>query len=647
MNKIYQEIKTKLPVFSYGEGVTYIEIKDLIDKIKDKKLKDLIANMLDDLFFAAPDDFNTKLPEFHKFITSAEEGSVDVNKKIEKEKKKIEDVELLNDFINESREGLIEYEAKLLELEGSKDLKKINEIFRIVHTIKGSTGFLELEELNKYAHVNENLLDDIRNGKIPVSSAVIEHLFNVLDIFKKTLDFLSDNISDGYFPEFDIDLKKNEIKVNELRENKISEEKTDIVINEKIIDTVEETESSDDIAEEEIIPKENSKNNDNVLKSIKVDIGKVDFLLDNVGELIVVNNMLFEDENILKILDKRTQNNLNQLKRISSRLQNSSMALRMVQIGNTFQKMLRIVRDNSKRLGKLIKLEINGQSTEIDRNMVDKLYDPLMHMIRNSCDHGIETNEERENAGKPLPGNIWLSAYHKGGNIVIEIKDDGKGLDKEKILKKAIEKGLINENDVLTDSEIYNTVFLPGFSTADKVSAISGRGVGMDVVKSIIGDLGGRVDIESKKGEGTVFYIRLPLTLAILDGVLIRIGDERFIIPAQVVEEGIAPSLNAVINMANKGEVIKVREKVFHFVRLYEFFEIEPTSKNPEDGIVIIVDTEKGKIGLLVDEIIGKQEVVIKNLGSFFKQYDYISGSAIMGDGTISLILDVNKFERV
>ncbi|MGM0608104.1 MAG: chemotaxis protein CheA [Candidatus Muiribacteriota bacterium] len=631
MEKNLEKIIELLKEFTYGDGITYTQIKDVISEFENnKELQELLNNTLDELFFCGFDEFEKKLKGFEKTIKKVIEGKYNFKKAVQKARKKIEDTELVNDFIIESKEGLSEFEMKLLEYENTKDKNLINDIFRTVHTIKGSSGFLELDVLNTFSHMVENLLDDLRNEKLPVTESVTDFLFEVLDILKKNFDLLSKNLKKGYFPEFDINIDFTKEKIEKIVSGEKQEETT-----------VEELPEDDSESEEN---KEYAKQPDKkIIKSIKVDIDKVDTLLDDVGELIVANNMLFQDERILKINSKKTQNILNQVKRISSRLQNSSMTLRMVPIGNTFQKMMRIVRDNSKRLKKLIKLEISGEYTEIDRNMVDKLYDPLMHMIRNSCDHGIESPEAREKKGKKPTGTIWLSAYNKGGNIIIEIKDNGQGLSKEKILKKALENGVISEDESLSDNEIYNLIFAPGFSTAEKVSEISGRGVGMDVVKNTINELGGKVDIESKPGEGSTFFIKLPLTLAILDGVVIRIGSERYILPAQVVQEAIQPEKKDCFNMANKGEVVKVRGEIFRMVRMYDYLELTPDNTEPSEGIVILIETDKNDIAIFADEILGKQEVVIKNLSNFFQEYDFISGSAIMGDGTISLIIDVNK----
>ncbi len=634
MNDILNNIRENVPFMMFGDGTVYAKMTELIMSLPDDEpAKKILGEALDDTFFSSFDEFDTKLSEFSKLLKDIQEGTLDESEKREKTRKKITDSELVNDFVVESNEGLNEFEVKLLAFENDNDISFINDIFRVVHTIKGSSGFLEFDELNHYAHIGENLLDELRNNRITIDDRVIEFLFTVLDALKKSLQEVSESLKDGFFPEFSLDTEWIEKEVEEIREGSAK-----VVIDKKDLDLIKE-ESKKTLEEDS----EKIDGSGKITKFLKVDTDKVDFLLDNVGELIVVNNMLFQDESILQITEKTTQKILGELKRISTRLQTSSMALRMVPIGATFQKMMRVVRDNSKRLKKAIKLKISGEGTEIDRNMVDKLHDPLMHMIRNSCDHGIEMPKEREEAGKPSTGNIWLSSYHKGGNIVIEIRDDGKGLSKEKILKKALDNDLITPEQHLTDKEIFNLIFKPGFSTAEKVSEISGRGVGMDVVKNAITSLGGRVDIESTDGQGSVFYIKLPLTLAILDGVVIRIGDERFIIPAQVVEEAIKPTAEDYFNMANQGEMIKVRDLVHPLVRLPEVFQVESDSKNPEDGIVIIVETDRKKIGLMADEILGKQEVVIKNLGAFFKKYDFISSGAIMGDGTVSLIIDINK----
>jgi two-component system chemotaxis sensor kinase CheA len=332
---------------------------------------------------------------------------------------------------------------------------------------------------------------------------------------------------------------------------------------------------------------------------------------------------------------------LGQLSQITSTLQAVTMSLRMVPIKSTFQKMLRLVRDLARNSGKKVKLTMQGEDTEIDRNVVDELYEPMVHMIRNSMDHGLETPEDRHTAGKSAVGSICLKAYHRGGNIIVEIRDDGRGLDKTRIIEKARANGLITDDTKLKDDEIYDLIFQPGFSTAKEVSEISGRGVGMDVVKQAIEKLRGRVDIDTKAGEGSTFSITLPLTLAIIEGMLVRVGDERFIIPALAIIECFRPTRKQYNTVKGKGEMILSREKLIPLVRLETILECEADVSDPCEGLVVTVEYDGKQMCLLLDELLGKEEVVIKNMGETMKDVRGIAGGAIMGDGKVGLILDM------
>lgn len=317
------------------------------------------------------------------------------------------------------------------------------------------------------------------------------------------------------------------------------------------------------------------------------------------------------------------------------------MSLRMVPIENTFRKMQRIVRDLAHKSGKKIQLKLSGEQTEIDRNMVEALYDPLVHMVRNACDHGIEMPEQRKTAGKETLGTIHLNAFHKGGNIVIEISDNGAGLNKEAIFKKAVERGVVNPDQELTEKQTYELLMQPGFSTAEQVTEVSGRGVGMDVVKRTIEKMRGQIDIESEEGNGSTFYIKLPLTLAIIDGVIVRVGTERFVLPTLSIEESVQPKQVDYNLIAGQGETIKVRGHIFPLIRLHHLFDVANAIENPWEGIVVLVNVGKDMAALMVDELVDKQEIVIKSMGDQLQSLPGISGGAILGDGTVGLILDV------
>ena len=318
------------------------------------------------------------------------------------------------------------------------------------------------------------------------------------------------------------------------------------------------------------------------------------------------------------------------------------MRIRMLPISFAFQRFPRLVHDLSSKLGKKIELKLSGEQTELDKTVMEKIGDPLVHLVRNSIDHGIEVPEVRRAAGKSETGMVHLNAYHQGGNIVIEITDDGAGLNREKILSKARERNIITADEILTDDQVSDLIFQPGFSTADQVSDVSGRGVGMDVVRKNIRSLGGAVEVKSRPGEGSKFIIRLPLTLAILDGQLIQIGNETYIIPLVSIVESIQVQPNRVNVVAGRGEIYKLREEFIPIARLYHMFGVEPKVTSLKDGLLVVVETDGQKMALFVDELLGQQQVVIKSLESNFRKVEGLSGATILGDGTVALILDIS-----
>jgi two-component system chemotaxis sensor kinase CheA len=375
-------------------------------------------------------------------------------------------------------------------------------------------------------------------------------------------------------------------------------------------------------------------------RTVKVDTVKLDNLFDLVGELVVTNTLICGEMNSAN--NNGTSKNLSQLTKITKDIQDQVMSMRMVTLKQTFQKMSRLVRDVSLRSGKKVRLQISGEDTELDKNVIEELADPLVHILRNSIDHGIEAKEDRVSNGKPVEGLVKLSAFHRGGNIIIEIQDDGKGLQKDKILQKAIERGMVNNQSSLTDNQIYNLIFAPGLSTADKVTNISGRGVGMDVVKKNIEKLRGNVEVTSEEGKGSTFTIKLPLTLAIIDGIVVNVGGTKYIIPTVSIEESLRPTKEDVSTVKNQGEVVNIRGSLLSLVRLHKLYNIDTEKTNPWESIVVVVESAEGRYGVLVDELLGQQQVVIKSLGDRFKNVKGISGSAILGDGKVGLILDVS-----
>jgi len=383
--------------------------------------------------------------------------------------------------------------------------------------------------------------------------------------------------------------------------------------------------------------------------SIRVDTGKIDTLINMVGELVITQSMLsLVGEKFTSDKIDQLKNGLVQLERHTRELQESVMNIRMLPISFVFSRFPRLVHDLSSKLDKKIELKLVGEHTEVDKTVVELISDPLVHLVRNSLDHGIEMPADRIAAGKPEMGTITLEAYHRGGNIVIEVKDDGKGLNKDFLRNKAIEKGLLDPDAVLTDKQCYELIFMAGFSTAEKVTDVSGRGVGMDVVRRNIQSLGGNIEITSNLGFGSTISINLPLTLAILDGQSIAVGDETFIVPLGSIVESIKISDKMVNRVAGKGETFRLRDEYLPIVRIHNVFNVESAKATKlTEGLLVVVDGQGVRCGLFVDDLLGQQQVVIKSLEANYRRVEGVSSATILGDGSVALILDIPGLVRL
>ena len=551
-----------------------------------------------------------------------------------------EDVPLVLDFIAEACEHIESAEAGLLELENKPgDNEVLNQIFRAFHTIKGMAGFLNLGEIGSLAHSAENLLDGARKGDLLLTGANGDVVFESIDVLKRMIAGLKESVEAGkpiasqkHLPDLLAKLKasvecKSPAAFLDTPEGRRKDKELDEVLLGKdrpeITDTTTNarTSSSDE--------------------KIKVSTTRLDNLINMAGELVIAQLMVTEEVSMNSTVEHELARKVAHQSKIVRELQELSMSMRMVPIHGVFQKMARLVRDLSRKADKNIIFSTLGEDTELDRSIVDKIADPLVHMVRNSVDHGIETKAERAEAGKNPTGRIVLRAFHQAGNIVIEIQDDGKGLDKERILKKAIDNGVIESGNELSDEEIFKLIFHAGLSTAQKVTSVSGRGVGMDVVKKNIELLRGKIDISSKPGKGTTFTVRLPLTLAIIDGQIVKIGAERYIIPINSIIRSLKPGAEQLSSVQNRGEMVMVRGELLPLVRLYKLFNVAPTTEDPTESLVVVVEEDKKKCCLLVDELLGQQQVVIKSLGEGLGAVKGISGGAIMGDGRARMILDI------
>jgi two-component system chemotaxis sensor kinase CheA len=540
------------------------------------------------------------------------------------------DREVLNEFVHESREHLQNIESGALHLEENPtSADTLNSIFRAFHTFKGASAFLQLTPMNKLAHELESLLDLARQQRLEITFDVVEVILNGGDTLKRFIDAI-------------------EVQLNNCGATTPILIPTD-ALRERITRIIEAAKgATDDESATQFFRRavENPQSaicNPRSSASVKVETAKLDVLIDMVGEMIIAQSLVAQDPEIKSLGSSRVTRSLAQLARTTKDLQRTAMSLRMVPIGGVFRKMIRLVRDLSQRSGKQIDLVLLGEETELDRNIVEEIHDPLLHMIRNSVDHGIEQPGIREANGKASTGTITLAAFHQGGNVVIQIKDDGAGLNREKILTKAAALGLIEkESSALTDKEIFNFIFAPGFSTAEEITDISGRGVGMDVVRRNIEQLRGKIEIQSTPGQGATFSIFLPLTLAIIDGLIIRLGQNRYILPALSVRESFRPTAEMLSTVHGKGELVDVRGRLIPLLRLNEFLNVQANQPDPTQAVLVVIECDGAERCLLVDEVLGKQEVVIKSLGDTFQTNPLLAGAAILGDGRVGLILDAH-----
>ncbi|HUJ48622.1 MAG TPA: chemotaxis protein CheA [Bryobacteraceae bacterium] len=581
------------------------------------------------------------------------------------------DPELLNDFILEAREHLTSIELQLLTLDQDPaNAEAIHAVFRGFHTIKGMAGFLDLDAVRDVSHEVETILDLARNAQLAITPKVIDAILASKDYLSHWMGELEAMLQSGRTPEADdnralIETIRGVARGSARPETAAAAEPVrcesaepadppgaEALVAEAphppaapvegatsgLLDLAREVAVQPAEAAEAPKPAEPAAV---VARSIKVDTAKLDYLVDMVGEMVIAQSMVRHDPDLTTGVKPRLARNLSQLARITDEVQRTAMSMRMIPIGQLFQKTARLVRDLSRKASKQVDLELSGEDTELDRNIVEELADPLMHMVRNAVDHGIETPEDRLKAGKPPNAKVLLKAAHQAGHILIQISDDGRGLDRERILRKAREKGLIEPEAQLSEAEIFNLIFLPGFSTAEKITDVSGRGVGMDVVRKHLQKLRGRVDVHSRPGAGTTFLMKLPLTLAIIDGLVVGVGSQRYIVPIFAVREMLKPTADAISTIRGREEMAMVRGTLLPLIRLHRRFGIDPRFENPWDSLLIVSENGGKQFCLMVDELIGKQEVVIKSLGEAMQNIPGVAGGAILGDGRVGLILDL------
>lgn len=533
-------------------------------------------------------------------------------------------------FIEECKDGLAVMEKGLLQLDqgdlGDAALNAvINEIFRAAHSIKGGGATFGFPAIAAFTHVLETLLGCLRDGSLPVDRAAIDLLLAAVDGVADMVAALAEGAP------------SNEVAIADVRAR---------------MEAFMETPSATDVEAAPVsaaaapsppavsaVEKAQSKQHE----FIRVDIDKVDDMINLVGELIITQSMLSRlGDDFHGPQAEALRDALDQLRRNTRELQESAMRIRMLPIDSTFQRFPRMVRDLSHKIGKQVELKFSGEGTELDKTVLEKLADPLTHLVRNALDHGLETPPVRRAMGKPEVGELHLNAYHQGGYIYIEVSDDGAGLDTVRILAKAREKGLIDEDPGLTEADIHRLIFLPGFSTAESISDLSGRGVGMDVVVRNIEALGGYVEVSSAHGMGSTFTIRLPLTLAILDGQLVRVADDIYILPLLSIVESVQLRPGDLNNVPGHAELFRLRGEYIPVLRMRSLFDV-PSAKaeaSVGDGLLVIVESDGRQIGVVVDALLNQQQVVIKSLETNYRQVAGIQGATILGDGRVALIVD-------
>ncbi|NLH49742.1 MAG: chemotaxis protein CheA [Myxococcales bacterium] len=596
-----------------------------------------------------------------------------------------ENLAMLGEFLAESEDGLSQADQTLLRIESDgPDPEKINLLFRIFHSLKGVAGFLGLHAVEGLAHKTETMLNKVRQSEITLENEVLDLVFDATAMMRELMRLIKACLQECKScvlgPEdYSLLIGKLETVAEGSaaapailpaaepgsRIGEILRQEPFAVAPEAIEAALERQQETGNKLGEELIaegaatPKqvaqalrtqnqaEATAKTGKLRETIKVDIERVENLMEMVGELVIVESMVVHDPDLRDLRSERITKHLSQLTKITKDLQTITMSMRMVPVRDVFQKMARLVRDLSRKNGKNVALELRGEATEMDRSMVEKISDPLVHMIRNAVDHGLESVVERQAAGKDPQGRVVLAAYHEGGNIVIEIGDDGRGLNKEAILQKALKQGLVRAGDNLADHDIYNLIFLPGFSTAQQVTAISGRGVGMDVVKRNLEAMRGRINIVSTPGRGTTFKMILPLTLAIIDGMLITCGPEEYIIPTLSIIESIQPSRDMLSTLYGRMEFINLRDSIMPLVRVSDLFHIGAAKKDPTEALIVIVESMDRRLGLMIDDVLTQQQVVIKNLASSMGDSKYFSGAAILSDGRVGLILNIDEIGRM
>ncbi len=592
--------------------------------------------------------------------------------------------DMVDSFVVESRDILRSFEENLIHWSESPEDNEIGkELFRQIHTVKGNAGFFSYRDIEKLGHYMEALIDVCLSEKFKVNRGqVIKILLQFTDVLNKAVSLIeTEHDSDGSIEHLELYLELIEDTLPKGYDLNLSDDKNvrlgDILTEDNVV-------SEEDIKEalraqqrplgeilvelgkaksadiEKALEKQKKANKlENIKKSrkkktakvnrkasqqdIRVDVSKLDNVINLISELVISSNMVVHNPEIENLhLESFTKASL-QMGKIVRELQETAMTIRMIPVSGLFKRMYRLVHDLSSKCGKSIDFEIKGESTEIDKTVIELITDPLVHVIRNAIDHGIEKPEEREKIGKPSKGSLTLKAKHEEGEVWIMVEDDGKGIDQKKVLESAIKKGIVKKDEELKKSEILKLILHPGFSTAEKITDVSGRGVGMDVVKKNLEKIKGKVDIESTEGKGTRVLFRIPLTLAILEGMRVRVGTQEYIIPLLAIKQFQKVDKSQVTNSPDGVETIKIRGQLYPVYRLYEVYNLKPEFTDISDGVVLVVESDKKTAVIFVDEIIGQLQTVIKGLPENIDKVHGVSGCTILGSGKICLIIDIDN----
>lgn len=595
--------------------------------------------------------------------------------------------EIFESFIVETREILDSLDLDLVDLENQpEDSELLNKVFRSFHTVKGTSGFLGLVKLQKVTHRCEDILNKLRKGDNVLNPTIMDGILKAFDTIKLLVDTINETKSEDVEVEDVVLQLEDVVKMMETGDFGASTEQVkqpteDLSAEDKVHDSVSDdiTEVEDVIDEDEIIedekietipieripgakPSEKQVHETKAVETksassqqkgdntIRVDVERLDSLLNLVSELVLGRNSLTQISNDFSLQNEGTKlsrdlaETTRHIDLMTTDLHLAIMKTRMVKIGKVFNRFPRLLRDLSKEMGKQVQLVIKGEETELDKTLIDEIYDPLVHLVRNAVDHGVEMPDKREKAGKDRTGTVILAAEHEGNNIIISIEDDGGGIDTEKLKEKAISKGLLTKEAAaeFSKTDALNIIFLPGFSTAERVTNVSGRGVGMDVVKTNVAKLRGIINIESEVGKGTRFIIKLPLTLAIIQGLYVQIKKEIIVIPLNSVIEVVrVPRIQ--IYKVNKVDCIKLRENVLPLIDISDVLYRDRIDDTASWQYIVIVGIAEKRYGIKVDHLIGQKEVVIKNLGNYLGNVEGIAGATIMGDGTVVMIVDIGE----